>query len=80
MRPDSEDNGLLKRMSAEEIGAALMRLPDAASCHADEIQQWSTTPTLGGVLLTFKRHRHSKGKSSLVFWVAVRAERADSTN
>jgi len=48
MAPDDEDNGILGRMSAVEIGAALQRLPDAASYQADEIQQWSTTPTLGG--------------------------------
>jgi hypothetical protein len=62
-------------MSALEIGAALQRLPDAESYHADTIQQWSTTESMGGLLLTFQRHTHKRGKFSLTFWVAVRAER-----
>lgn len=40
--PREDDNGLLSRMSAVEIGAALERLPDVESYPYDEIQQWST--------------------------------------
>ena len=83
MRSD-DDNGLLARMSAVEIGAALQRLPDAESYSSDEIRQWSTVPSMGGLLLTFKRHRHQHGKNVLTFWVAVKAERgyfsSDSTS
>lgn len=75
MRSD-DDNGLLARMSAVEIGAALQRLPDAESYSSDEIQQWSTVPSMGGLLLTFRRHKHTHGKNRLTFWVAVKAERA----
>jgi len=56
--PREDDNGLLSRMSALEIGAALQRLPDAESYPSDEIQQWSTVLSMGGLLLTFRRHRH----------------------
>ena len=74
--PREDDNGLLSRMSAVEIGAALARLPDAATYPTDEIQQWSTVPSMGGLLLTFRRHRHKHGKAVPTFWVAVKAERA----
>ncbi len=74
--PREDDNSLLSRMSAVEIGAALNRLPDAATYPSDEIQQWSTVPGMGGLLLTFRRHRHKHGKAMLVFWVATKAERA----
>ena len=73
--PREDDNGLLSRMSAVEIGAALQRLPDAESYSSDEIQQWSTVPSMGGLLLTFRRHRHQRGKMALTFWVATKAER-----
>ncbi len=74
--PRDDDNGLLSRMSTVEIGAALARLPDAVTYPSDEIQQWSTVPSMGGLLLTFRRHRHKHGKVVLTFWVAVKAERA----
>lgn len=62
-------------MSALEIGDALRRLPDAATYHADEIQQWSTTPSLGGVLVTFKRQHYEVDNRPRSYWVAVRAQR-----
>lgn len=73
--PTSAENGLLARMSVSDIGDALRRLPDAATYHADEIQLWSTTPSLGRVLVTFKRHHYEIDNRTRNYWVAVRAQR-----
>ncbi len=40
--PRADDNGLLSRMSAAEIGAAQQRLPKSESYPADENQPWIT--------------------------------------
>jgi len=61
-------------MSGEEISAAMNGLPDAAAHQSDRIDQRSSTPLLGDLLVTFERHRHNKGRTVRVFWVAVRAE------
>ncbi len=40
--PRADDNGLLSRMSAAEIGAAQQRLPKSENYPADENQPWIT--------------------------------------
>lgn len=74
---NSTDNGVLGLMTGPEVGELLRRLPDAESFKSEVIQRWTTTDSLGPVLVTFQRRHYRSGKLDLWFWAAVRAEQGN---
>jgi len=68
---DSEN--VLPRVPSQYLAAALGTLPNAEIAGQDVMEALIDVPDIGRVLVTAKRLKHKRGRSTNYFWTAEKA-------
>jgi hypothetical protein len=68
---------ILARINGEELGRAVLKLPDVTAHEAETVVAEFNAANVGKVRVLFRKFHHKRGRSSHTFWLAARAERIE---
>ena len=66
---------ILRKIRGDDLGRAVLKLPPIETTTAETVEAVIDAAGIGRVRVTFRKFRKHHHRTSLLFWLAERAER-----